>query len=217
MDYQPWYLGEPNGGDQENCGQVWPSRKGWNDRKCRRLLCGFCELDHAPVFTLRGNFSDHCGFQIFTVCIKIKNTLVSGLCLDSQFDSKYSWTRELEENFYVFRGYNDGILKYNASEELWTLILYSKMSTYATVNMTEYPFGEQKWTIHNDPCFGPGQVEVTLNLNACNDHEFNCVNGQCIPMTTRCDGILDCKDKSGMAANSSANISSSSYSKICCA
>ena len=59
-DYQPWFLGEPNGGDQENCGMVWSAQNAWNDKNCRRILCGFCQLDNAPVFTLRGMMSKYC-------------------------------------------------------------------------------------------------------------------------------------------------------------
>lgn len=53
-DYQPWYLGEPNGSDQENCGISWAALAAWNDEGCTKKLCGFCHLERAPVFTLRG-------------------------------------------------------------------------------------------------------------------------------------------------------------------
>ncbi len=52
--YKPWYLGEPNGNDEENCGVSWVRRDAWNDEGCFRDICGFCELEQAPVFTLRG-------------------------------------------------------------------------------------------------------------------------------------------------------------------
>ena len=31
---------------------------------------------------------------------------------------------------------------------------------------------------------------------SCNDDEFNCVSGQCIPLAMSCDGISDCEDGS---------------------
>ncbi len=55
----------------------------------------------------------------------------------------------------------------------------------------------QTWTVTNDPCFGDGSVEVQLNLNACSDSEFNCNDGQCVSMADRCDGIINCNDKTG--------------------
>ena len=54
--YQPWYLGEPNGNTEENCGMVWPGRgNAWNDDSCFKEACGFCQLDQVPVMTLRGS------------------------------------------------------------------------------------------------------------------------------------------------------------------
>ncbi len=52
--YKPWYLGEPNGNDQENCGVSWAELDAWNDEGCYKELCGFCHLEKSPVFTLRG-------------------------------------------------------------------------------------------------------------------------------------------------------------------
>ena len=53
-DYHPWYVGEPNGLDFENCAVSWPRRNSWNDAVCNEDFCGFCQFDEAPVFTLRG-------------------------------------------------------------------------------------------------------------------------------------------------------------------
>ncbi len=33
-------------------------------------------------------------------------------------------------------------------------------------------------------------------MTACNESEFNCRNGLCVGMERRCDGHLDCADKS---------------------
>ncbi len=99
--------------------------------------------------------------------------------------------------FYAFRGYRHGVLEFDGAQNLWKINLYTTNKTYATANVTDYPFGYQKWTIVNDPCFGEGEIEATLNLNACTNSEFNCMDGQCISMEKRCDGILDCDDKTG--------------------
>ena len=53
--YQPWYIGEPNGLDYENCAVSWPRRHSWNDAICLEEFCGFCEFEEAPVFILRGS------------------------------------------------------------------------------------------------------------------------------------------------------------------
>ncbi len=123
------------------------------------------------------------------------------MCQGSQFDSRYSWTRELANNFYVLRGYTDAVLQFDTAESLWKLVLYSTNETYATNNATDYPFGARRWTVYGDPCFEVDRAEVTLNLNACNESEYNCANGQCISMRQRCDGVLDCKDFTGSVSS----------------
>ncbi len=53
--YQPWFLGEPNGREQENCAISWTETvSNWNDARCDLEYCGFCRLEFAPVFILRG-------------------------------------------------------------------------------------------------------------------------------------------------------------------
>ncbi len=56
-EYQPWYMGEPNGKDQENCAQTSTGQRTWNDIVCSAEQCGFCHLSKAPSFTLRGVFN----------------------------------------------------------------------------------------------------------------------------------------------------------------
>jgi len=79
----------------------------------------------------------------------------------------------------------------------WKLRLYSTNETYGVANTTEYPFGQQRWTIFNDPCYDEREITVTLNMNACENTEFNCANGHCIDIDKRCDGKIDCEDKTG--------------------
>ncbi len=54
--FQPWYLGEPNGKNMENCGIVWVTKNMWNDQGCEFKMCGFCELEKAPDIVIRGPF-----------------------------------------------------------------------------------------------------------------------------------------------------------------
>ncbi len=114
-------------------------------------------------------------------------------------DSKYSWTGELVNNFYILRGYTGSSLHYDQVDQIWRIDIANgeENKTLASVNATFYPYGERTWHIHNDPCYGTGSTKVTLNLNACADDEFNCVSGQCKPMAARCDGKLDCDDRTG--------------------
>ena len=52
--YQPWFPGEPNGRTVENCAIIWFNRDAWNDQVCDIHLCGYCELEEAPILNIRG-------------------------------------------------------------------------------------------------------------------------------------------------------------------
>ncbi len=56
-DFRPWFLGQPNGNDEENCGVNWIHRDAWNDEQCSKEYCGFCRLEEAPVLALRGGLA----------------------------------------------------------------------------------------------------------------------------------------------------------------
>ncbi len=125
-----------------------------------------------------------------------------GLCKGSLFDTRYSWTRETRSDFYMFSGYTDAVIEFSKASSSWQIKLYSTNETFAVANATmDYPFGSHVWTLHNDPCFGGGTVVKTLNLNSCKDSEFNCADGQCVPMDDRCDGVIGCDDTSGKVKN----------------
>ncbi len=127
---------------------------------------------------------------------KVQN--LAGLCKASRFDIRYSWTWDTIDAFYTLRGHTDAVIEFNPEQHLWQIVLYSTNETYATANVTDYPFGRQQWVIHKDsPCFTQGEALHVLNLNACNESEFNCADGQCIPMEERCDGVLNCDDDTG--------------------
>ncbi len=138
---------------------------------------------------------------IFPIMFYGSQEIFIGLCRGSRLDTKYSWTRESAHGFYSLNGYKDAVLSKDIEENNWKIALYTTNETFAIANTTDYPFGFQQWTINNDPCFGQGEVTTILGLNACLASDFNCADGQCIPMESRCDGILNCHDKSGKYAS----------------
>ena len=157
---------------------VWLNRDSWNDMGCETPMCSFCNLDRAPDIQIRG------------------------LCFESHFDNKYSWSNNMINGRHSFRGYTDTLLFWDSDVQLWKLESYSDDSIYATLNVTEYPLGSYVWQFHGEPCLeeaevgSVGAVEVVLNINTCNSSEFNCRNGFCVTIEERCDGKSDCPDKS---------------------
>ena len=123
--------------------------------------------------------------------------MLSGLCFKSKFDAKYSWTKDFVNGYYSFRGYSDTDFVMNDNKESWSLQLISNPNITAEVNSTDYPFGLMKWTIRNEPCYDETERETWLSINSCSQGDFNCDNGQCIGMADRCNGRIDCDDKSG--------------------
>ncbi|CAM6054349.1 unnamed protein product [Sphagnum tenellum] len=175
-DFQPWYYGEPNGDTMENCGVVSIGWNMWNDITCDVLICGFCDLERAPDIQIRG------------------------LCKESLFNTKYSWTRTFMNGRHSFRGYTNTLMSWDPNITMWRLQIYDRPNTYATVNITEYPLGTNTWDIYGDNCFDSNHTAMLLNVNACNDSEFNCLDGYCINIDLRCDGKVDCTDKTELAA-----------------
>ncbi len=81
----------------------------------------------------------------------------------------------------------------------WKLEIYGKDSPFATVDSEDYPFGTLEWEVHGDINCNKDNVTqlVKLNLNTCKPDEFNCDDGSCVDIRLRCDGDIDCPDKTG--------------------
>ena len=169
--FVPWAMGKPNGGRLENCIVVGGSGL-WNDVGCNGGLCGFCRLNAAPDLQIRG------------------------LCEDTKFDLRFSWTWDFINHRHGFRGFGDSLLSWNDQDDVWQLTSYENADLKATSIVYDYPLGTFEWIIYNDPCYDENMINVTLNINACSDNEFNCYDGNCVEMNQRCDRVLDCPDKS---------------------
>ncbi len=99
---------------------------------------------------------------------------------------------------HSFRGFKDTMLRFDQENTQWRMDLYSTEEAYATTNAEDYPFGIHEWEIVGDPCYNKGNATVvSLNINACNESEFNCNDGYCISIDQRCDGKVQCPDKTG--------------------
>ncbi len=130
---------------------------------------------------------------------------IAGLCSSSKFDTRFSWMWKLVAGRHSFRGFKDTVLQYDPVRDQWRMDLYSTNETYAVTNSTEYPFGLREWEIVGDSCFKKRHSFLTINVNACEDSEFNCDDGNCVPISQRCDGKVQCPDKTGEPVISSTD------------
>ena len=64
---------------------------------------------------------------------------------------------------------------------------------------TSQALGTYIWEVYGDTkCSPDGGVSyrTELTLSACKNTEYICQDGSCVSMTVRCDGVVDCEDKS---------------------
>ena len=149
--FKPWSIGEPNGGERENCAVVNVKSKTWDDVTCERKECGVFSLPNYVEFRMRG------------------------LCEDSLFDFMYGFISKDDEEMFV--GFRNSLLRQNINTNEWKLTLRGNSKTFASLKK-ESPIGFNKWQIENDRCNGTNfSNEAMLNFNSCKYHEFFCTDG----------------------------------------
>ena len=63
-----------------------------------------------------------------------------------------------------------------------------------TTRKYEIPNGNMEFQVSQDGRCSDEEHIVIVNINACNEAEFNCQDGSCIDLNLRCDAISDCTD-----------------------
>ncbi len=118
-----------------------------------------------------------------------------GLCHKSSFDTKFSWdSQQLVNGRHSFNGFTDSYLTWDASNARWMLKVMSDSGVFATHNESDYPLGTRLWNITNDGCGVTGLAY--LSLSTCTEDHFNCNDGGCVDLNSKCDGVNDCHDRS---------------------
>ena len=96
-------------------------------------------------------------------------------------------------------------LFYNESSDAWEFVEFQEDISYklmASVKSTKnnLALGSNVWTIYDDDkeCNKNegNSYKKILTFSACDDTEFTCNDGNCVAMERRCDGKIDCSDKS---------------------
>lgn len=139
----------------------------------------------------------------------LPNFRLRGLCFQSNID-----------NIYQIHGYHNKKPKFQGlrgssivwESGTWNIKNPNIMELKAEMVITDdkqYPFGRHSWNIQGDGC---NEETIQLFLTSCNNSEYTCSDGNCIPKFQRCDLEENCPDRSDEIGCNTA-IVPKSYSK----
>ena len=138
---------------------------------------------------------------ICSVPHNLHNSLVltmSGMCERTAFDTFYHMDND-EKGFVTYLGFDSSIIRYNAEQQLWVLTIEHKPGIIATCDseLTSFVLGNHDWKVTNDfGCYAGGTEVKRLSFSTCSLDEYTCNDGFCVRLVSRCDGRVDCDDKS---------------------
>ena len=137
---------------------------------CRQTYCTVCQQTKVPTdFYLRGTW---------------------GTGADKAVDQHYVLEESLIGGFHSFRGAVQNRISYSQERSLWQLEDLTTGKIVVSLQqqgIQNYPIGTSTWR-------DPDNLELRLNLGTCGQQHFSCGDGQCVPLSVRCDNKLDCSD-----------------------
>ena len=107
-----------------------------------------------------------------------------------------------QKGYLGYTGLKSCDIRYDPTDFEWELSTFgSKERLFWAVSGASKEsalLGTHDWTIYNDSreCTGELEFKTRLTLTACSEQEFTCTHGICVDMVNRCDGKVDCTDKS---------------------
>ncbi|XP_069974618.1 uncharacterized protein [Penaeus vannamei] len=168
-------LNEPNGGTGENCMLMFLPNGRWVDTSCviKWPACVPCEVDRRKKLRLRG------------------------FCYTNEAETYYEVLgykggKPYFHGYYGYMVYKSGLYDWEmydtADEELVAVLKVPSKDTY--------PIGRHTWELRRSMCNHLIGSKLQLSFSICNNNEFTCSNGDCIPKAKRCDAKDDCVDLS---------------------
>ena len=168
-----WGSAEPNGGMVENCQNIWIVNDP-KDESIKHLMFN----DNTCTARLHGSMCQNVGEVLITQ---------RGMCEFSKIDKAYLMVDGDRNTKRFFTGNNGWEIVWDGDNNHWRMNNTNDEYKYAThSDFVTYPLGKRYWKIVNESrCSYPDPDRVLLNMSPCNDTEFTCDDGSCVPMTKR--------------------------------
>jgi len=174
-----WQPGQPNGQDRQTCTGI--SVSGGNllyDLPCTETsYCYMCRFEDITFFKFRG------------LCENLEDEMDQRYLIDTEV-----MVNSLEQGI-VFTGYKRSRIMLDKTLNRWKVTsLFDEIPIITLAFEKDLPTGVTTWDIPDRIC-GDSQTERKLFLNSCNKTEFACHDGDCVPISHRCNGENDCNDE----------------------
>ncbi len=169
INYLPFAKDQPNGRDFELCVTIYMFPDGtsyYYDIYCNNLRCPICEID------------------LFDTVVQFRGQMPE----DLQMDRRYGFDAlQGSKGLTGFSGFMDTYIKWDNG--LWRIsnlfVGKSGQNIGHAYKPDIHPMGLAAWNISNQLYY--------FTMTQCNEDQFTCHKyGNCIPITWRCDGIVDC-------------------------
>lgn len=143
----------------------------------------------------------HAAMKICTACRREQSAFMrlQGLCFAKEHQARVYVSSSHVDGRPLFVGYYSTLLRWAAASRAWMLVQLSDNSTLATtenVGVASYPVGKHRWELGEELCGRAAGVTITLSLSPCDDSQFMCDSGHCIPRDQRCNLLHECADGS---------------------
>ena len=123
---------------------------------------------------------------------------LSGMCDRSAFDTFYHMEND-ENGVVIYSGFDSSMIRYDSKKNLWILTIEHKPDIVATCDseLTSFVLGNHDWKVTNDlGCYSGGTELKRLSFSTCSLDQYTCNDASCVDLVSRCDGKVDCEDKS---------------------
>ena len=123
---------------------------------------------------------------------------LSGMCDRSAFDTYYHIEND-ENGLVTYKGFDSSVIRYDSKQNMWILTIEHKADIVASCDseLTSFVLGNHDWKVTNDlGCYSGGTEVKRLSFSTCSLDQYTCNDASCVDLVSRCDGKVDCEDKS---------------------